>query len=225
MPSPKNPINQQDIFCSWSGGKDICLAVHRAVESGARLKTVLCMLDETGDRSRSHGLPKPLLEAQAKRMNANIVFRSATWHDYTDAFIDGLQEIRATGLQHGVFGDIDIDSHRQWVIDACTQASVIPHHPLWQDNREKLVREGIARGIKSRIVVVNTTHLPESFLGMQLTEDTMQAIIAHGADACGENGEYHTLVTDAPMFDEPIHASLDQVVRFGDYAFHKLKTP
>jgi len=223
MPTPNDSFNQQDIFCSWSGGKDICLAVDRAVESGARLKTVLCMLDETGERSRSHGLPKSLLESQAKSMNANIVFRPATWNDYTDAFIDGLKEIRATGLKHGVFGDIDIESHRQWVVDTCTQADAIPHHPLWQQSREALVRDGIAREIQSRIVVVNTTHLPESFLGRQLTEDTMQDIIAHGADACGENGEYHTVVTNAPIFDEPIHLALDQIVRLGDYAFHKLK--
>ncbi|HUV60630.1 MAG TPA: hypothetical protein VMW71_00475, partial [Thermoplasmata archaeon] len=44
-------------FCSWSGGKDSCLALFRALGSGLRPTVLLTMLTETGERSRSHGLP------------------------------------------------------------------------------------------------------------------------------------------------------------------------
>ncbi|MEM1107906.1 MAG: diphthine--ammonia ligase [Planctomycetota bacterium] len=211
-----------DLFCSWSGGKDICLAVHRSYDIGGRLRAGLTMLDETGERSRSHGLPRSLLEAQAEAMGIDLVFRSATWGDYTDAFVDGLEELNARGLTTGVFGDIDIESHRQWVVDACERAGVTPMHPIWQEDRRALVDEGIARGIRSRIVVVNTNHLPESFLGRELDAETVEAIVAAGADACGENGEYHSLVTDAPLMTHPLAVDVQNTIRIEGYAFHQL---
>ncbi|MEM9420539.1 MAG: diphthine--ammonia ligase [Planctomycetota bacterium] len=211
-----------DLFCSWSGGKDICLAVHRAHDAGGRLRAALTMLDETGERSRSHGLPKALLEAQADSMGIDLVFRSATWGEYTDAFVDGLEELKARGLTTGVFGDIDIESHRQWVVDACERAGVTPLHPIWQEDRRALVDEGLERGIRSRIVVVNTNHLPEEFLGRELDAETVEEIVAAGADACGENGEYHSLVTDAPLMKQPLEVEVQDTVRIEGYAFHKL---
>jgi len=53
-------------FCSWSGGKDSCLALYRAMQQGGRPKQLLTMFDEEGDRSRSHGTRAPLIEAQAE---------------------------------------------------------------------------------------------------------------------------------------------------------------
>ena len=180
------------------------------------------MLDETGGRSRSHGLPKALLEAQADSMGIELVFRSATWSGYTDAFVDGLNELKARGLTEGVFGDIDIESHRQWVVDACGRAGVTPRHPIWQEDRRALVDEGIRRGIRSRIVVVNTSHLSESFLGRELDVATVDAIVAAGSDACGENGEYHSLVTDAPLMARPVEVEVQDTKRIEGYAFHQL---
>lgn len=196
--------------------------MHRAHDTGSRCRAALTMLDETGERSRSHGLPKALLEAQAQSMGLDLVFRSATWGGYTDAFVDGLKELKARGLTAGVFGDIDIEDHRQWVVDACEQAGVTPWHPIWQEDRRALVDEGIRRGIRSRIVVVNTNHLPEDFLGRELDAATVDAIESAGADACGENGEYHSLVTDAPLMDRPLRVDVQETVRITGYAFHRL---
>ncbi len=52
-------------FCSWSGGKDSCLALHRMISAGNRIDALFCMLSEDGLHSRSHGLPKHILQVQA----------------------------------------------------------------------------------------------------------------------------------------------------------------
>jgi diphthamide synthase (EF-2-diphthine--ammonia ligase) len=45
-------------MASWSGGKDSCLALWRAQKSGANVTHLLTAMDETGQKTRSHGVPK-----------------------------------------------------------------------------------------------------------------------------------------------------------------------
>ena len=40
---------KQKAFCSWSGGKDSCLALQRALRSGYDVEVLLTMFDETAD--------------------------------------------------------------------------------------------------------------------------------------------------------------------------------
>ena len=76
-----------DVVVSWSGGKDSALALWRARARELRPTALLTMLDETGERSRSHGLPVEVLEAQAASIGVPLVTASATWDDYTAAFV------------------------------------------------------------------------------------------------------------------------------------------
>jgi diphthamide synthase (EF-2-diphthine--ammonia ligase) len=39
-------------------------------------------------------------------------------------------------------------------------------------------------------------------------EQRTLAFVAHGADACGEKGEYHTLATAGPLFGRPLRIRL-----------------
>jgi diphthine-ammonia ligase len=43
-----------------------------------------------------------------------------------------------------------------------------------------------------------------------------------GVDPCGENGEFHTLVTDCPLFQTPISVSLMQKLKHEAYWFADL---
>jgi diphthamide synthase (EF-2-diphthine--ammonia ligase) len=59
-------------------------------------------------------------------------------------------------------------------------------------------------GFKAKIVVVNTQMLDSKFLGRDLSFSLIEEIETSGADPCGENGEYHTLVYDGPLFKKPL---------------------
>ena len=61
--------------------------------------------------------------------------------------------------------------------------------------------------------------LPGVFQFSQLNSASIQSQLkAAGIDICGENGEYHTLVTDGPIFQEPLHFKVWDKLVFGDYA-------
>jgi hypothetical protein len=118
-------------FCSWSGGKDSCLALYRAMKAGATPHFLFTMLEESGERSRSHGLPLEILRAQALSLGIPLKTRCASWSEYEAVFIAALQEMAESGVRAGVFGDIDIDSHREWEKMVCHRAGMEAYLPLW----------------------------------------------------------------------------------------------
>lgn len=197
-------------FSSWSGGKDSCLALYRAEKQGIRVPYLFTMIEEGGLRSRSHGLRNELLQAQAEAMAKTWEFRKATWGDYEAEFLGYLQHKREQGITHGVFGDIDLEPHREWVKRVCETEGIQHLLPLWQESRQDLIREFVRAGFLARIVTLDTRRVPEEYLGRLFTEDLIEDFEAMGVDACGENGEFHTVVLDGPVFRHAIE------VEFGD---------
>jgi len=198
------PPNNASFFSSWSGGKDSCLALHRAVTAGAKPACLLTIIGEDGLRSKSHGLRKDVLAAQAAALGIPLLIRCATWAGYEAAFIDALHEIRKQGIAAGVFGDIDFPPHLEWEEKVCAQADMFPCLPLWGGARPALLHEFITLGYKALIVRVNENKLNRKFLGRVIDEKIIGEFQEIGIDPCGENGEYHTVVVDGPIFSRPL---------------------
>ncbi|MFH1969076.1 MAG: diphthine--ammonia ligase [Verrucomicrobiota bacterium] len=191
-------------FSSWSGGKDSCLALHRACLAGAKPAFLLTMISEDGIRSRSHGLRKDVIEAQAAVLGIPLLTRCATWAEYEAAFIEALHEIHKKGITSGVFGDIDFPPHLEWEEKVCAKADIVPCLPLWGGARLALLHEFITLGYKALIVQVNENKLNRKFLGRIIDRDVIGEFQKTGIDPCGENGEYHTVVIDGPIFSRPL---------------------
>ena len=206
----------QVLCCSWSGGKDGCLALHRAVAAGGRLACLVTMFTEDSERSRSHGLSRRVLEAQAEAMGVPLLSASATWDEYEVALVGLLMRARQHGADAAVFGDIDIPHHRQWEERVSQLAGLTARLPLWQADRLALLEEGWAAGIESRIIVARDGLVDRRYLGRILDRTTAKELAATGIDPCGENGEFHTIVTAAPLFRRPIRLRLgEQLLKSG----------
>jgi uncharacterized protein (TIGR00290 family) len=117
-----------------------------------------------------------------------------------------------------VFGDIDLEAHKDWDDERCRNAGMSSLYPLWQEERRILVYELIDSGFKAVITTVDRKRMPESFLGKTLTRELADEIAATGSDICGENGEYHSFVYDGPIFNSPVDVSFGAVLRNGDYS-------
>lgn len=197
-------IHGTNFFASWSGGKDSCLAMHRAIRDGGTPMRLFTMLIADGKRSHSHGLTREVLLAQSKAMNIPAIFRAASWDDYESKFLDGLAELVGDGIENGVFGDIDLQSHLEWVQRVCKTAGAFAHEPLWQGKRRQLLNEFISAGFTATVVAAKSQLLSADFLGRQLDMKLVEEFESIGVDASGEKGEYHTVVTGGPIFDYPL---------------------
>ncbi len=191
-------------YCSWSGGKDSALALHHALRQGAEPELLVTMLTEGGERSRSHGLRRELLEAQAAALGVPIAFAATSWADYEEAMRGELVEAARRGLRTGIFGDIDIERHREWVESVARAAGTRACLPLWQRSRESLMRELLDLGFRAVIVAVRDGALPPALLGQAIDAAMLGRFEAAGVDLAGENGEFHTFVVDGPPFACPV---------------------
>jgi len=198
-------------FCSWSGGKDSALALHEAIGAGVEPRFLVSMLTEDGERSRSHGLRRDLLAAQAAAVGIPILFGAATWGGYREEFVRVVGEgVTATDARFGVFGDIDMDEHREWEEGVCAETGTQAVLPLWRRDRRLVTDQLLASGFKAVIVAVRDGVLPPALLGCTLDAEALAEIEEAGADACGENGEFHTFVVDGPIFNTAVEVSLGE---------------
>jgi diphthine-ammonia ligase len=212
-------INRKNFFCSWSGGKDSCLALYRSIKNGGNPKALLTMMVENGKRSRSHGLPHDVIQSQADALGIPSLVRSTSWDDYEQTFVTTLKHFKEQNIEHGVFGDIDLAPHLEWVERVCSSVGIQAYEPLWQTARQKLLDEFLQLGFKSTIVAIKQDALDNSFLGRTLDKFAISDLKNAGIDASGEEGEYHTIVTDGPIFSRKLDIELnDEVVRNG-YSF------
>lgn len=189
---------------SWSGGKDACLAMYRSVRAGAKVEVLVNMRGEDGKRSRSHGLKGSVIRAQAQAMGLLLHGAATSWGEYERHFLDTLCGLKDQGIEACIFGDIDLQAHLDWERMVCERVGMIPVLPLWQEGRMELVHEFLEAGFETRIVALRDGMLSPDYLGRILTLELAAEFTALGIDACGENGEFHTVVTDGPLFGRPI---------------------
>lgn len=204
---------------SWSGGKDSAMAFYRALTSGMVPKKILTMFEEDGEISKSHALPYGVVQAQADRLGVPFLIKGASWNSYEERFIEAMDECRSEGITHGVFGDIDLEGHLEWVQKTCAKSDIVAVHPLWQEPRKSIVEELLDANFEAYIVVVNTKMMPANYVGSRFTKEIVDELEAAGIDSCGENGEFHTIVVDGPIFSERVPIEIGMPVEKGDYVF------
>ena len=212
-------MKNQPFVASWSGGKDSAMAYYRAIQSGMTPKRLLTMFQEDEEVSKSHALPLKVVQAQAARLDVPLMIRGAGWDDYEAKFIDAMDECRADGITHGVFGDIDLEGHLEWVQKTCAKSGIVPIHPLWQEPRRSILEELLAVGFEAVIVVVNTNMMPAEYVGRIFTRQLMDELESLGIDSCGENGEFHTIVIDGPIFSSRVPVTFGEVRENEGYVF------
>ena len=216
-------MNTKYSVCSWSGGKDSCFALMQAIDTGYTPKVLLNVLNEEGKISRSHGIPAAILQAQANAAGLPIHLISSSWQEYEMHFTNALSTLKEQySLTNAVFGDIDLQPHRDWEEKVCTNAGLTAVLPLWQQNRKTLVMQMLEAGIETMIVSCNEV-MGEKFIGQIINRSLVEELEAIGVDACGENGEFHTLVLDCPLFTKRINVTVAEKLWHGNYWFSKLE--
>jgi len=199
-------LNQ--VFVSWSGGKDSCFACYLAVTSGMKVRYLANMITEDGKRSWSHGQYPELLQAQSQAIGIPLLQQRTNQDNYETEFKNILRSFKQEGIKGGIFGDIDFEEHRQWIERVCREAAITPHLPLWGKSQDKIMRDFIALGFESIIIATRADLLGEEWLGHRVDMDFIRHLEELGKTKditpCGEAGEYHTFVTDGPLFKKRI---------------------
>jgi diphthine-ammonia ligase len=194
------------VAVAWSGGKDSCFAYYKAVKEGLDVVSLLTFM-ESESRSNFHGIKTELLEAQAKAIGVPIAKCLTKPKTYEQQFKEALLQFKAKGVEGLVTGDIyEVAMHeKRWLERVCSEVSLKPIRPLWQGDTTQIFKDFVAAVFKATVVRTKLSLLGEEWLGRQLDGKFLSDVLKLGnVDPCGEGGEYHTVVTDGPVFKQRI---------------------
>ena len=204
------------VFVSWSGGKDSYLSLLMAKDRGLDPACLLSFVGSDG-HSRSHGLKTEVLRHQASILGIPLELKEVSWESYEQGFEEAVKRIKAEhGLTGGVFGDINLEEHRQWVEKMCRRCGISYNLPLWLMEERRVSEELIRRGGKAMIVAIRSDLLDQSWLGRLMDDQYIEYCLSKKISPCGEGGEAHTLVIDGPLFKRPLRVEQGEISHKGD---------
>lgn len=204
----------------WSGGKDSCFASYKASKEGIKVECLLNFVSK--DTPFSHHLNKKLVFLQSFAVGIPMIQKQIL-KDYEEAFKEAFSTLKEKGVESGVFGDIYLQEHKDWIERVCEEVGILPIFPLWMRSTGEVFKEFTQHGFKAVIVCAKANIIPRSWLGRVLDEGLLRDLLREGVDPCGERGEFHSFVIDGPIFKYPINLQGREVHFKGGYWCLKLE--
>ena len=109
------------------------------------------------------------------------------------------------------FGDLLLADVRDWREALCARLGWRAEFPLFGSDTAALARRMVDGGLRASLCCVDTTQLDGRFGGRAFDAELLRELPA-GIDPCGENGEFHTCVSDGPMFTKPVQVERGETV-------------
>jgi uncharacterized protein (TIGR00290 family) len=211
-----NPVR---MALAWSGGKDSTLALATLqAEPSIEVVALVTTITSDFDRISIHGVRRSVLEAQVRSIGLplieSLIPAAASNTVYEDALTGTLADLRRQmpEVRHLAFGDLFLTDVRAYRERLLSRLGWTPVFPLWGRDTARLAREFIAGGYRALLTCVDTTQMGAEFAGCEF-DAALLAELPAGVDPCGERGEFHTCVYDAPMFRQPLILRLGERLR------------
>lgn len=193
-------------------GKDATLALHRARAAGLHVTVGFNLYDGETDRVAFHGTRVELVRAHCEALDLEPALAPVAPGAFESAFRGMLERLQAMGVEGVVFGNVHLADVREWYEARTTAAGLEHREPLWGESPADLVREVLDLGYRAVVVSVDLDRGDPAWVGRPLDHDLVARIEAHGADPCGEHGEFHTFVHDGPGFRRAVPVATGEVV-------------
>jgi uncharacterized protein (TIGR00290 family) len=213
---------------SWSSGKDSAYALATA-RAGLDLDVValLVTVNEVVDRVAMHAVRRSLLQEQAARLGIPlqvIEIPSPCPNDvYEQRLRAALEVAAAESIDAVIFGDLFLEDVRAYREATMAETGIAVIEPLWGRPTAELARDMLASGVRAIVTCVDPNQLDPSFVGRSFDEAFL-ADLPSDVDPCGERGEFHTFVWDAPGFSSPIAVDRGEVVEREGFYFCDLSS-
>lgn len=214
---------KQRVIISWSGGKDSALALQRvARDERYEVVALLCMCNQESQCVFTHGVPLALVEAQARAIGLPLEKVFLSPGSPNEEYLEKLSHcLRRHELQGVVFGDIFLEDLRRWRERSLAPLGLRAVFPLWKADSHELIREFLAHGFQATVCCIDDRWLSDNAVGRALDESFIRSLPPQ-ADACGENGEYHSFVFAGPIFHQPVGFSLGKTYYQTAEALHPM---
>jgi diphthine-ammonia ligase len=201
------------VVVHWSGGKECCLAYHKAIEQGHDVAFLLTF--KYMEPYIFHSFP--IMELQSKAMRTpQIKTEIKNPKDPVPDILNALARLKKeAGIEGFVTGDIVGKAcarvHQVYYELICDEMGLKLFMPVKNPSGDTydVLKEEVSAGLHPIMYCINSAYFGEEWLGRELNEESIKELKAladkHDIDVCSEDGVgYHTMVMDAPFFKEAI---------------------
>ena len=214
------------LFC-WSGGKDSAMALHvLRQQSDLQVAALLTTVTEGYERISMHGVRRALLVRQAEAIGLPLqevrIPPQCVNPLYESRMREALLAQKAASVRQVAFGDIFLEDLREYRERNLAQVEMTAVFPIWRRDTRELARDFCGQGFRAIAVCIDAKKLGREFAGRELDESFFSDLPA-GVDPCGENGEFHTFVYDAPVFASAIGVARGETVERDGFYYCDLR--
>ncbi len=194
----------KNAIVSWSGGKDSCQATYLAMQQGYAISYIANMVSKKYNRVGFHGVKDTVIADQADAIGIPL------WQGKTMGFayekeLQAHLKKKAKDVNTLVFGDIFLEDCLAMAKRVSNGVGLSLLEPLWGEKPEEVLQNFIKAGFKAVIVSTQGNLLEKEWVGRTINKSFLSDIQKRkDVDPCGENGEYHSLVIDGPIFKKRI---------------------
>lgn len=223
-------MKPKQVVISWSSGKDSTLTLERLNENPL-YQVVGLYTTYVGKEVPFQATPLEVVQMQADLLDLPLItielpdiFPSNDIYQSTivNALTESDLEIEAVA-----FGDMfcnGIADYRRSYIEPAGWECVFP---LMGEESKALALEVVERGIQTMLITTDGDVLQPQWCGRWYDKALIESFPSH-IDPCGENGEFHTLVTSTSSFQGHIELTKLEVEigkRFSHQRYHAKALP
>ncbi|CED72569.1 putative uncharacterized protein [Aliivibrio wodanis] len=210
---------KKKVIISWSSGKDSTLTLIYLLNN-PEYDVVGLYTTHVANEVPFQVTPISVVQMQADLTDLPLITIELPTvfpanNEYQRLVVEGFKEC---GIEFNAvaFGDMfcnGIVEYRKSYIEEAGWECVFP---LVGQSSNELAKEIISCGIRTILVTTDGTQLDNNFCGKEYTINLLSELPKQ-VDPCGENGEFHTLVIEAPCFNGSIElfsTTIDEQERF-----------
>jgi len=211
------------VLLSWSSGKDSVWALHLlGKQPNIEVVALLTSFNSVAGRVAMHAVRRTLVDAQSVRTGIPQWSVDLPWPcsnaEYEERMRGVCQRAIAEGITAVAFGDLFLQDIREYRERQLQGTGLETLFPVWEIPTAKLARDMIAAGVKAKITCVDPAQVDRSFAGRDFDQTLLDSLPV-SVDPCGENGEFHTFVYDAPVFSSRIEVRMGEIVERDGFVF------
>jgi uncharacterized protein (TIGR00290 family) len=214
------------IALSWSSGKDSAWSLHLLRQDpDVEVVALITSFNSAADRVAMHAVRRELVMRQAEATGLPLWAVELPWPCPNGTYEEQMRELHARAVAEGLagiaYGDLYLRDIRDYREKQLAGTGLEPFFPLWDLPTRELAEEMIAGGIRAKLTCVDPARLDRGFAGREF-DRALLGDLPSRIDPCGENGEFHTFVWDAPVFSGPIAVAAGEVVERDGFVFADL---
>jgi ABC transporter with metal-binding/Fe-S-binding domain ATP-binding protein len=198
----------------FSGGKDSCLALHKAIQAGHEIEYLVGLLPEGEDAWMFHTPNQELLKRQAEE--AGFALKTKTTKVGEKQEVDNLREILEEikeNVEMVVIGGIASSFQGTRIKKIADELGLEVYAPLWDYGGERLWSELLKEGFKVILTKISSEGISKDFLGKIIDDELLEKLKElagkYKFDITGEGGDFETAVLFMPEFKKEIKIQFD----------------